>query len=182
MSGEDFVERERRFLVSDSDVVKGLHGELIGQGYILNRDGWVVRVRRTFLRDEPGGPTREAPSSLTVKGPRQGADRLEYQYDIPSEVAAQLFKRAPYKVFKTRYQLIDADTTWDVDQFHRDNEGLMIAECEMEDPIALASLVPPQWCEREITGDRDYNNEELARVPWPLWRYRLLIERLDARY
>jgi CYTH domain-containing protein len=177
----EFAELERRFLVEDLTVLEGHLPELIAQGYLLNKDGWAVRVRRTFARDTPTGPTYEAPASLTVKGPRSGVGRFEVQYDIPPEAAAELFKRAPYKVFKSRRQIIDAGTTWDVDSFHRDNEGLVIAECEMADPKLLSEVVPPAWCGREVTGDTDYNNEELARVPHPLWPFRLLIERLDAR-
>lgn len=176
----DFDENERRFLVGDPTIVRGAVPEVIAQGYLLNSDGWVVRIRRRVIRDQSAELPYEI-ATLAVKGPRSGVRRFESEYDVPIDVAVELFKRAEYKIFKSRFALVYDGIGWDIDQFHLDNEGLIIAECEMEDPVALAAVVPPPWCTLEVTGDPRYNNEELSRVPYPLWQYRTLIERLDRR-
>jgi CYTH domain-containing protein len=158
-------EVERRFLVDDPSVVQGHPGNLIVQAYLFSVDGYVVRVRRTHWPEDSAGH-REGPAIVAVKGPRVAARRLEYEMQIPTTLAAELIKRAPAKVSKTRYHLIANDTTWDVDLFHGDNDGLIIAECET--PRA-ASIVPPPWCHTEITDESRYNNESLATTPYLTW-------------
>jgi adenylate cyclase len=101
-----------------------------------------------------------------LMGPRYNASREEYELEIPSETASMLLQRALYTLSKTRYELIEADGAWDVDEFHGDNEGLFIAEYEARDP---SDLKIPDWCGEEITNQERYNNENLAKHPFKRW-------------
>lgn len=159
------LERERRFLVADRSVILGQVGNLLVQAYLFSADGYVVRVRRTHW-PSGGGAFHDGPAMLTVKGPRTGVERAEHEMEIPVALAAELIRRAPAKLSKTRYQLIDAKFTWDIDVFHGDNEGLVIAECEADN---LLRLIVPPWCGPEITGTHRYDNENLAVSPFTAW-------------
>lgn len=163
-----FHERERRFLVPHPGVIRGHTGNLIVQAYLFSRDGYVVRVRRTHYPND-GDSYHEGPSMVAVKGPRVAAARQEYEVEVPTPFATELIKRAEHKVSKTRYQIVDSGQTWDVDVFHGDNEGLMIAECECND---AASITIPYWCGVEVTDDPKYNNENLAADPYKTWSER----------
>lgn len=160
------LEHERRWLVRDVEAVSGHLPTMVSQAYLFVRAGWCIRVRRVVQV----GSSRAASaghSTLCVKGPRQRGARPEYEWMIPNELAVDLYRLAPWRVVKSRVQIVAGGTCWDVDFFHHDNEGLVIAECE-QDPTLNVDV--PEWCGLEITEDTRYNNEELARHPWPLWR------------
>lgn len=160
-------EFERRFLVANRDVLRGLSGNIIVQGYLFSVDGYVVRVRRTHM---PTSAARreleEGPAILATKGPRVDGRREEYESEIPVPYAMELIKRAPAKVSKTRYQVVDVGQPWDVDVFHGDNDGLVIAECEGAE---VTTIRIPSWCGAEITTERRFDNESLARTPYSSW-------------
>jgi adenylate cyclase len=158
-------ERERRFLVTDTGLIEKHKGNLIVQAFLFSVDGYVVRVRRTHFPNEDGS-YHDGPAMVTLKGPRVGSSREEYEMEVPKMFAAELIRRSVYKISKTRYQLIDSGQVWDLDVFHGDNEGLMIAECETED---VESVRRPTWCDTEVTNDRRYDNERLAIHPICTW-------------
>lgn len=167
-SSEDYYyyeEVERRFLVTDRTVVKNHEGNMIVQAYLFNQDGFVVRVRRTHLPD-PQGSYKEGIAIVAVKGPRRKGRREEYEVRVSQELAAQLIARSSHKLSKSRYQIVANDQIWDLDVFHGDNEGLIIAECETNEPAAIDI---PVWCGIEITNDTRYNNESLAVTPFKTW-------------
>ena len=71
---------------------------------------------------------------------------------------------------KTRWLVPAGDGrhTWEVDEFHGDNEGLVVAEIELEsedDPFER-----PAWLGEEVTGDRRYYNSCLIRHPYKDWK------------
>jgi adenylate cyclase len=165
------IEYERRFLVPDGDWLDGHNFDMIYQVYLFVRAGWCVRIRRTTYRPSEGPPYRVGPLECHVKGPRRNQQRREVPLNLPEGVGLELFRRAEWKVVKSRYQVVDAGTTWDVDRFWLANEPLIIAECEMQDPNELRSQPPPDWCGDEVTDDPRYNNEELALNPYSLWPY-----------
>jgi adenylate cyclase len=159
------IERERRFLVADRSIVNGHGGNLIVQAYLFAAEGYAVRVRRTHWPNDDGS-FHEGPAIFALKGPRKNAARSEYETEITIEDATELIKLAPYKLSKTRYQLIDSKHVWDVDVFHGDNEGLVISECETDN---VARILVPSWCGAEVTDDARYNNENLAMHPFRSW-------------
>lgn len=159
------IEIERRFLVSDRGVVQGASREIIVQGYFFVKNGYAARIRRLHHVNNDGS-TRESRATLTVKGPRRGTTRGEFEMEIDPIFAEGMLKEIDYKIVKSRYQIIADGETWDVDVFHGDNEGLIVAECEMERAYSIRT---PAWCSREITDCREFDNENLAMRPYKTW-------------
>ena len=157
------VEIERKFRVRAGWRPDGA-GEEIAQGYLSSVPERTVRVR---LRGGRG--------YLTVKGKNGGADaarRAEFEYEIPAADARALLALAgPGVIEKERCLVPVADGhTWEVDVFHGENEGLVVAEIELgaeDEPFAR-----PDWLADEVTGDARYYNSSLARTPYRLWEER----------
>ena len=160
------IEIERRFLVSDLSIVEGASREIIVQGYFFAKNGYAARIRRLHHVNDDGS-THESRATLTVKGPRRGAARAEFEMDIDPKFAEEMLKEIDHKITKSRYQVIAERETWDVDVFHGDNEGLIIAECEMEQSRIVRT---PTWCSQEITDCREFDNENLAVRPFGTWK------------
>ncbi len=154
-----FREIERKFLVAGdfrSEVSGASH---IIQGFLSSAPGRTVRVR---LRDDRG--------FLTVKGPAKGLTRFEWEKEIPGAEAELLLRLCePGVIDKTRHLVPAPDGhVWEVDEFHGDNEGLVIAEVELgtEDE----AFVRPAWLGAEVTGDRRYYNSSLTKCPYKDWK------------
>jgi CYTH domain-containing protein len=169
------VEIERRFLVSDPRIVEGASREIIIQGYFFVKNGYAARIRRIHqVGDEHVEGHRLGPghagqgrATLAVKGPRLGVSRDEFEMEIDPGFAEAMLREIEYKISKSRYHIVAEGETWDVDVFHGDNEGLVIAECEMEKSYVIKT---PRWCTEEITDKREYDNENLAVRPYKTWR------------
>lgn len=147
------TEIERKFLVTDSTVVDGVDGTPIRQGYLSRDPERTVRIRRA-------GPR----GIVTVKGKSTGASRSEWEYEIPADDAdAMLDICEPPVLEKTRYKIDVAGRTWEVDIFHGANDGLVMAEVELDDVDAVVVL--PAWAGREVTDDPRYYNASLSRSP-----------------
>lgn len=150
-------EIERKFLVrSDVWRVQARPVE-IQQGYLAAEPERTVRVRVAGER-----------ATLNVKGPSKGAVRGEWEYEIPAADAEELLRlcRQPL-IVKTRWRLDHAGRLWEVDEFHGENAGLVLAECEL--PAADAALELPDWVGEEVTGDDRYYNAYLTRHPFREW-------------
>lgn len=159
------IERERKFLVSDTSITAGAAWEEITQAYIFSLDGFAVRIRRVQER-LPSGKLAEGRAWMTGKGPRIGAAREEYDSEVSPAWAQQVIGRSANVVRKRRYQVV-TDQTWEVDEFLGDNAGLWIAELEGGPEIHSVRL--PSWVSREIINETEYNNEELAVRPFGQW-------------
>jgi CYTH domain-containing protein len=156
------IEYERRFLVSAQlSLPDDAQGTLIVQGYPWQDAGHCVRIRRQFRGDI------ELPSSIAYKGPRRAGQRQEDEIYVPRQAAQAMLRSCPAKVIKIRHQVIAAGHAWDVDVFLWANNGLRIAEAEGDGPVTFAEL--PPWCLEEVTGDRRYDNEQLAIRPFQTW-------------
>lgn len=151
------LEIERRFLVRDDSVVRGLKGVFIRQAFLdLKKEG-VLRIR--IAGDE---------ATLAVKILRKAAVRIEYEYGIPSGDAEEMFGLCDLPPLeKNRYPLSFGGREWVVDVFRGENEGLLVAEIELEREDAVFAL--PPWAGREITGDSRYLNTHLYRHPFRSW-------------
>lgn len=157
MSG---LEIERKFLVCGEDYKQqAFHHSRIKQGYISSRRGATVRVR---LRDGQG--------FLTIKGPSddKGMSRYEFEKEISAEEAAHLFELCePGIIDKTRYLVRAGNHTFEVDEFYGDNEGLVMAEVELQSETE--TFEKPSFIGREVTGDRRYYNSHLREYPYSQW-------------
>ena len=151
------TEIERKFLVSDTAFLEKSEGEYLSQGYLSHTPESVVRVR--IRGDE---------AFLTVKGITKGASRLEFEYPVPREDAKEMLALCPEgKIEKTRHEIPLGKHVWEVDVFHGDNDGLIVAEIELggEDE----AFEKPDWLGEEVTGDPRYYNSNLSQTPFKSW-------------
>ena len=154
------IETERKFLVRDEGFKdQAVESHHIKQGYIAHDGGRTVRVR---LWDDQG--------ILTIKGPSMGAgmSRYEWEKEISREEAEDLFLLCkPGTVDKTRWIIPAGPRKFEVDEFHGENAGLVMAEIELgsEDE----SFERPSWLGEEVTGDKRYYNAYLALNPFKSW-------------
>lgn len=155
------IEIERKFLVSD-DSYKALayHSDRIAQGYICREGGNSARVR---VRGDKG--------YITIKGPSRdgGLSRYEWEKEIPVQEAWELMRLCNgATIDKTRYLVRCGAHTFEIDEFHGDNEGLVVAEVELSDADEL--FEKPDFIGKEVTGDKRYYNSSLTRVPYKCWQ------------
>ncbi|WP_354569437.1 hypothetical protein [Glaciihabitans sp. UYNi722] len=155
------MERERRFLIPDVEIVNGLAVYLVTQAYFTYIDGYAYRLRVTARTNEENVTTESV--DVAMKGPRRNGERLEDEKPLSDvALAKEIIDRWPYVVIKHRYWGAIDGEAWVIDVFHGDNEGLVIAELEGTD---IWGMGRPAWAGREITRDPQYNNEILARFP-----------------
>ena len=154
------IETERKFLVKDEGFkAQAVENHRIRQGYIAHDGGRTVRVR---LWDDTG--------VLTIKGPSMdgGMSRYEWEKEISREEAEDLFLLCkPGMVDKTRWIIPAGERKFEVDEFHGENEGLVMAEIELGSPDE--AFERPSWLGEEVTGDKRYYNSYLARKPFKTW-------------
>ncbi len=151
-------EIERKFLVTGDGwrgLAKGTHYK---QGYLNSTKERVVRVRTI---DDKG--------FLTIKGITRGAARAEYEYEIPFAEADEMLEQLCERplIEKTRYKIPFAGLLWELDEFHGENDGLIIAEVELKAEDQAVSK--PGWTGDEVTGDARYYNSNLIRNPFKNW-------------
>ncbi|MBO7198710.1 MAG: CYTH domain-containing protein [Alistipes sp.] len=107
---------------------------------------------------------------LTIKGPSQngGLSRYEWEREIEVTEAMELLQLAEGAVIdKVRYYVDYAGHTIEVDEFHGDNEGLVVAEIELATEDERVEL--PAWIGREVTSERRYYNSHLREHPFKDW-------------
>lgn len=147
------VEIERKFLVtSDAWREAATSVNLFRQGY-LSSSGSSATVRVRCL------PTR---AFLTVKGPRDGFVRAEFEYEIPVADGEELLRTLcdSRRIEKYRHTIEVNGLTWYVDEYLGDHAGLLLAEVELSDPDQPLSL--PPWVGEDVTQISEYQNAVLA--------------------
>lgn len=155
------LEIERKFLVVGEFHDQAFHSSHIMQGYIASGKGRTVRVR---IRDDKG--------YLTIKGPSDAAGlaRYEFEQEIKLSDALDLMRICePGIIDKTRYLVKSPDGrhTFEVDEFHGDNEGLIMAEVELGSETE--EFARPDFIGQEVTGDRRYYNSHMRSYPYKMW-------------
>lgn len=155
------IETERKFLVrSDAYRAEAVAARHIQQGYIAHDGGNTVRVR---ILDGQG--------ILTIKGRSLdgGLSRPEWEMEIPTREALDLLPLCHGgHIDKTRHIVPAAGTlVFEVDEFHGDNAGLVMAEIEL--PSADTPFPRPDWLGEEVTGDKRYYNSYLTQHPYKTW-------------
>ena len=151
-------EIERKFLIDISEIESLGSGSQIMQSYISTTDNTAVRVR-----------VAGANAYLTLKGENKGVTRSEFEYEIPLDDANEIIEElctGPI-IDKTRYLVEHGSHTWEVDVFHGENEGLIVAEVELESEIEVVDL--PNWVMSEVTGQIKYYNISLLDNPFNQW-------------
>jgi adenylate cyclase len=152
------AEIERKFLVAEDSWRDGSAGVRIAQGYLSQDPDRTVRVR---LAGENAW--------LTIKGRTAGITRAEFEYAIPADDARTLLEMClPSVIDKTRHEISYAGHLWEIDVFHGDNEGLVVAEVELADESISPDL--PPWVGAEVSSDARYFNSCLAALPFRKWQ------------
>ena len=126
----------------------------IAQGYLTQDPDRSVRIR---LAGENAW--------ITVKGRSHGITRAEFEYPIPATDARELLGMClPSVIDKTRHRIEHHGHVWEVDVFHGENDGLVIAEVELADESETPQL--PPWLGMEVSDDARYLNTNLALKPF----------------
>lgn len=172
-------ERERKFIVADRSILQGASWDLIEQGYVWKSGGFAIRARVILepVRSAGDFTYTDKTAKITAKGPNYGDEREEYEMDVNITFAREMIQQTRYVIRKRRYHVVDPETeqTWEIDEFLEDNEGLVIAELEgakgskHDEFDAVRSAAMPKWAYREVTGDKRFNNENLASDPVSGW-------------
>lgn len=152
-------EIERKFLVEGDFKAGVIKAKKITQGYLSSVPERAVRVR---IKGDSG--------FLTIKGigNESGTTRYEWEKEISVKDAEDLLKICePGVIDKTRYILKQGGHTFEVDEFYGDNEGLIVAEVELESEDE--SFEKPDWLGEEVTGEVKYYNAMLMKNPFKNW-------------
>lgn len=155
------TEIEKKFLVL-SDLFKDeASGKMrIVQGYLCSHPDRTVRVR-----------TKGDKAYITIKGrsSESGMSRFEWEKEISLEDAEALIPLCePGVIEKTRYEIDLGKHTFEVDEFYGDNEGLLLAEVELDSEEE--QFERPDWLGEEVTGDARYYNAQLSKQPYKSWK------------
>lgn len=145
------IEIERKFLVKDLSVLKGLSGVTMRQGYLA--DGSMsVRVRLAGTK-----------GFLTLKGTAPGLSRPEFEYGIPERDALDLLNNHVTlgSLDKIRFLIPVGRHTFEVDMFLGPLAGLVVAEVELA--CEVEEFISPSWLGAEVSHDLRYTNAALAK-------------------
>lgn len=155
------MEIERKFLVVSKEYEhEAVSSSQIIQGFLNTDPERTVRIR---IRD------KEAYLTIKGKSNEAGTIRNEWEIAIGYEMARELLAISEGPVIeKIRYLVPKGDHTFEVDKFYGDNEGLVIAELELEEEDE--EYYSPQWLGREVTGEIKYYNSQLSKIPYKEWQ------------
>lgn len=155
------LEIERKFLVtSDAFKKEAISQKRITQGYLSAVPERTVRIR-----------TKGDQAFLTIKGASNetGMSRFEWEKEIPVEDAKKLLLLCEKGVIdKTRFEIKVGKHLYEVDEFYGDNQGLIMAEIELQSETE--SFEKPNWLGKEVTNDSRYYNAYLSKNPYTDWK------------
>lgn len=152
-------EIERKFLVKGDFKSKSFTHWRIVQGYLSSVPERVVRIR--IKGDE---------AYLTIKSTISGGGltRYEWEKEITVEDAEDMLKFCEKEIIeKTRFLVQVGDHVFEVDEFYGSNQGLVVAEVELQSEDEL--FEKPEWLGKEVTHDIRYYNSMLVKSPYCEW-------------
>ncbi|MBZ9629592.1 CYTH domain-containing protein [Salegentibacter sp. LM13S] len=153
-------EIERKYLVVSNDFRKeACKNSGIKQGFLNTDPERTVRLRITGEK-----------AFLTIKGKssKNGLTRFEWEKEIDKKEAEALFELCePGIIEKTRYLVKAGNFIFEIDEFHGKNEGLIVAEIELNKETDV--FQKPKWLGKEVTGDVKYYNSQLSKNPYKNW-------------
>ena len=151
------LEIERKFLVTSDDYKLRAKSIEIRQAYLSIDKNTAIRARVEGIQ-----------ASINIKLKKSERVNHEFEYVIPLDEARSLIRMSPYLVIeKIRHMVKYEGKTWEVDEFHADNEGLTVAEIELDDENEV--FEKPPWLGEEVTDDYRYLNSNLAKKPFFSW-------------
>ncbi len=151
-------ECERKFLVTSTNWLQQYPFAYCHQGYLSIQKERTVRIR-----------VIDNAAFITVKGLSVGGVCPEFEYPIPTQHAQEMLTTLALQptIEKYRYTIPFAQELWVVDVFLGQNNGLVLAEVELED-IDKQIIIPP-WAGQEVTGNPQYFNANLINNPFCQW-------------
>jgi len=154
-------EIERKFLIKS--LPKDMSGTTMRQGYLQPEKERAVRIRTV----EKDGSKKGV---LTIKGmgSKSGMSRYEFETEIPVPDADHLLSLCDQPLIeKTRFKYDHEGLIWEIDEFHGVNDGLIVAEVELESEDQ--QLNKPDFIGDEVTGQIKYYNMMLLKNPYTAW-------------
>lgn len=154
------IEIERKFLIkSDAYKQEAVSKERIVQGFLNTHEERTVRIRIT---GDFG--------YLTIKGKSNasGTSRFEWEKELLVADAKALLELCEKGIIdKTRYRVPKGQHIFEIDEFHGENDGLVIGEIELTEEVE--HFEHPDWLGDEVTGDVKYYNSKLSKNPFKKW-------------
>jgi adenylate cyclase len=154
------IEIERKFLVKSEAFKKNSFDKNeISQGYLNSNPERTVRVR---IKGNQGY------LAIKGKGNETGLSRFEWEKEIPVNEARTLLELCESGVInKTRYEIKFGNHVYEVDEFFGENEGLFLAEIELQSEDE--AFEKPDWLGEEVTNNKKYYNSYLSKNPFKNW-------------
>ena len=154
------IEIERKFLVKNETFKsESIKKQLITQAYLSSDPKRSVRIRIC-----------EQNAYITIKGQtsESGTSRYEWEKEINIDDAKQLMLLCREGVVtKIRHLIPFKNHTFEVDEFLKDNSGLVIAEVELSNENE--DFERPRWLGKEVTGIKKYYNSQLSQNAYVNW-------------
>jgi CYTH domain-containing protein len=154
------IEIERKFLVVSDDFIKEAFAKKrIVQAYLNSNPERTVRIR-----------IKENKGFLTIKGKgnASGTTRLEWETEIPLLDAEKLLTICESGIIdKIRHEVKIGNHMYEVDVFSGENEGLIVAEIELQSEDE--AFEKPNWLGKEVTNDERYYNAYLSIKSYKTW-------------
>ena len=147
--------------------------------FLLVNDDWrslvnkSVRFRQAYLSNNASASVRirvaGESATINVKGMTIGLQRPEYEYAIPLTEANEMLDQLCLRpmIEKTRHFVTYAGKIWEIDEFHGDNAGLVVAELELDSLDECFEL--PSWAGNDVSGVERYYNMSLVNYPYSQW-------------
>ncbi|MBK7128032.1 MAG: CYTH domain-containing protein [Crocinitomicaceae bacterium] len=147
--------------------------------YLINLNKWKtvqpeksIEIKQGYLSDDPDKTIRirtaDDKAWLTIKGRNKGAVREEFEHEIELGLAESLLEKfCDQLIEKTRHLVHSGKHRWEVDEFHGENQGLLVAEIELQHEDEV--YTKPDWVEKNVTDDPRYYNSNLAKNPFKKW-------------
>ncbi len=156
------LEIERKFLLKDDSWRAAVtSSRRLSQGYLTTlTDGAKASVRVRIGGDQ---------AYLNIKSMRLGMSRDEFEYPIPNEDAEHMLANlcSGAVIEKIRHHVHFAGLLWEIDEFLGANQGLVVAEVELNSEDQ--TFHKPDWVGEEVTEDPRYYNVSLVRHPFAQW-------------
>lgn len=152
------LEIERKYIVNREILNLPKEGKHIIQGYLFNYKNKSMRIRIT-----------DDKSLITIKSGTNPLKRMEFEYEIPLSDAREMLKLCGSQLIdKHRYLIYYQEQTWEIDVFHGENDGLIVAEIELE--RENQDILLPEWIDKEVSKEERYLNASLAVNPYSKWK------------
>ena len=152
------IEIERKFLV------RGDQWRSLGTP-VRYRQGYLAADIKRSVRVRVAGDR----GLITIKGSTEGITRAEYEYEIPRADAEAMLDQLCNRplIEKNRTKISLNGVVWEVDEFFGANQGLIMAEVELNSP--QQAIDSPDWIGEEVSADPRYFNSNLVQHPFTEW-------------